>query len=414
MAVNIKTETVDLTAEIVNNLQQLEDESEINEMEHLRKLFIGGLAPQTTEDNLKQFYGQWGRVVDAVVMRDPLTKRSRGFGFITYVKSASVDAAQKNRPHNIDGKTVDSKRALPRPERERKETNISVKKLFVGGLKDNHDEKSLEDYFSKFGHVVSVKILTDRTTGKRRGFAFIEYDDYDSVDKAVLQKVHTIKYAVIDVKKSVYTEEKQNQYYNSDKTLTSVNGAKPQTSFRPPRAQQPNTQYQQQQTPAAAYQQPAYNYWGQPQQYAAPAPQQYGAYPQQPPMPAANGNRYPASTWNNAWTAAQPQAAANTWYPQNQWPQNPAPKPGPRAPPPTATGPAPPVASWNAPAAHVPPVAAGPPQPPGVVAAAPPATFGTGYQQNYGGGPTKPQPPSAAISNRMHPYGPPQTTNYGL
>lgn len=86
-------------------------------------------------------------------------------------------------------RTVDPKRALPRPERETRETNISVKKLFVGGLKDNHDEKCLEEYFSKFGNVISVKILTDRTTGKRRGFAFIEYDDYDSVDKAIRKYV---------------------------------------------------------------------------------------------------------------------------------------------------------------------------------------------------------------------------------
>lgn len=60
-----------------------------------------------------------------------------------------------------------------------------MKKLFVGGLKDNHDEPCLEEYFSQFGKVVSVKILTDKTTGKRRGFAFIEYDDYDAVDKAI-------------------------------------------------------------------------------------------------------------------------------------------------------------------------------------------------------------------------------------
>lgn len=74
---------------------------------------------------------------------------------------------------------------MPRPERETRETNISVKKLFVGGLKDNHDEECLRDYFMQFGNVVSVKLLTDKTTGKRRGFAFIEFDDYDAVDKAI-------------------------------------------------------------------------------------------------------------------------------------------------------------------------------------------------------------------------------------
>lgn len=79
---------------------------DICELEHLRKLFIGGLAPYTTEEGLKVFYSQWGKVVDVVVMRDAATKRSRGFGFITYTKSAMVDTAQENRPHIIDGKYV--------------------------------------------------------------------------------------------------------------------------------------------------------------------------------------------------------------------------------------------------------------------------------------------------------------------
>lgn len=42
--------------------------------------------------------------MDVVVMKDPQTKRSRGFGFITYSRSHMVDEAQKNRPHKIDGR----------------------------------------------------------------------------------------------------------------------------------------------------------------------------------------------------------------------------------------------------------------------------------------------------------------------
>lgn len=40
--------------------------------------------------------------------------RSRGFGFITYAKSAMVDDAMANRPHKIDGREVETKRAVPR------------------------------------------------------------------------------------------------------------------------------------------------------------------------------------------------------------------------------------------------------------------------------------------------------------
>lgn len=52
--------------------------------------------------------------MDCVVMRDPQSKRSRGFGFITYSKSSMVDAAQASRPHKVDGREVEPKRAVPR------------------------------------------------------------------------------------------------------------------------------------------------------------------------------------------------------------------------------------------------------------------------------------------------------------
>lgn len=40
--------------------------------------------------------------------------RSRGFGFITYSQSGMVDQAMANRPHKIDGREVETKRAVPR------------------------------------------------------------------------------------------------------------------------------------------------------------------------------------------------------------------------------------------------------------------------------------------------------------
>ena len=40
--------------------------------------------------------------------------RSRGFGFITFKQAESVDDVQKDRPHNIDGRDVETKRAMPR------------------------------------------------------------------------------------------------------------------------------------------------------------------------------------------------------------------------------------------------------------------------------------------------------------
>lgn len=55
--------------------------------------------------------------------------------------------------------------------------------------------------------VLQVEIIADKNTGKPRGFAFISFDDYDPVDKCVLQKSHQIHNYRCDVKKALSKEE---------------------------------------------------------------------------------------------------------------------------------------------------------------------------------------------------------------
>ncbi len=63
------------------------------------------------------------------------------------------------------------------------------KKIYVGNLPFNATSESLSDVFSAFGEVGSSKIITDRDTGRSKGFGFIEMNDSDAADKAI-EKLH--------------------------------------------------------------------------------------------------------------------------------------------------------------------------------------------------------------------------------
>ncbi|XP_038653170.1 heterogeneous nuclear ribonucleoproteins A2/B1-like isoform X3 [Scyliorhinus canicula] len=140
-------------------------------------------------------------------MRDPQTKRSRGFGFVTFSTPEEVDDAMAARPHKIDGRVVEPKRAVAREESGKPGAHLTVKKLFVGGIKDDTDEHHLRAYFKNYGKIETIEVITDRQSGKKRGFAFVSFDDHDPVDKVVLQKYHYVNGHNAEVRKALSRQE---------------------------------------------------------------------------------------------------------------------------------------------------------------------------------------------------------------
>ncbi|CAL5874919.1 uncharacterized protein PFLUO_LOCUS9221 [Penicillium psychrofluorescens] len=84
-----------------------------DEQEKTSKIFVGGVSQEATEQDFKQFFMQFGRVVDATLMIDKDTGRPRGFGFVTFDSEAAVEAAL-SQPLDILGKPIEVKKAQPR------------------------------------------------------------------------------------------------------------------------------------------------------------------------------------------------------------------------------------------------------------------------------------------------------------
>jgi RNA recognition motif-containing protein len=59
------------------------------------------------------------------------------------------------------------------------------KRLFIGNLSFDTNELELRDLFTQNGTVVDLKVVTDRETGRSRGFAFVEMSSQDEANTAI-------------------------------------------------------------------------------------------------------------------------------------------------------------------------------------------------------------------------------------
>jgi len=183
------------------------ESEDTRECEAMRKMFVGGLNRETTEDAFFEYFGQYGNTVDKVIIKDPQTKISRGFGFITYDSSDAVENAFQSRPHVLDGKTLDVKRAMPR-EYNTSTAHAKVTKLFVGGVGPDLTPEDLQAYIesrhpTSIGTIDKIDFLKDKTTNQNKGFGFLECSSTDFADRLTIsENQFSLKGKTMSIKKA--------------------------------------------------------------------------------------------------------------------------------------------------------------------------------------------------------------------
>ncbi|XP_071726493.1 heterogeneous nuclear ribonucleoprotein 1-like [Rutidosis leptorrhynchoides] len=182
------------------------------------KLFIGGISWETSEEKLKEYFGNYGDILQTVIMRDKITGKPRGFGFVVFSDPSVLDAVLQDK-HTIDGRTVEAKRALSREEQQVSKAgnpnaggrtsagggggDTRTKKIFVGGLPPTLSEEGFRQYFEAYGQVTDVVVMYDQQTNRPRGFGFISFDSEDAVDRVLHKTFHDLNGKQVEVKRAL-------------------------------------------------------------------------------------------------------------------------------------------------------------------------------------------------------------------
>ncbi|KAF9609213.1 hypothetical protein IFM89_014407 [Coptis chinensis] len=173
-----------------------QERSQADRSSMFTNVYVKNLSETTSDEDLKKVFGHYGPVTSAVVIRDG-NGNSQGFGFVNFENPENAVVAIEK----LNGATVDNKvwyvgRAQKKAEREaelkatfKQERNGRFEKLhgtnlYVKNLDSSFHDGTLEELFSRFGTVISCKVMLD-PFGQSTGAGFVAFSTPEEANRAV-------------------------------------------------------------------------------------------------------------------------------------------------------------------------------------------------------------------------------------
>ncbi|KAG6685745.1 hypothetical protein I3843_12G128000 [Carya illinoinensis] len=148
--------------------------------EEIRSLWIGDLLPWMEENYLLTCFSHTGEVVSAKVIRNKQTGVSESYGFIEFVSRAAADRVLQTYNGTLMPNTEQNFRLnwATLGAGERRQDDGPDYTIFVGDLAADVTDYLLQETFkAAYKSVKGAKVVTDRTTGRSKGYGFVRFGD---------------------------------------------------------------------------------------------------------------------------------------------------------------------------------------------------------------------------------------------
>ena len=106
-------------------------------------------------------------------------------------------------------------------------------KLFLGGVPSQATEKQLEEFFTQFGVVKDVRIVTDRITAECKGYGFVTFDENEDIEHLVERKSIRMAGKKIRIRKAIRRNGSQFDHIHTLKTSNNTNNNETSRSLLP-------------------------------------------------------------------------------------------------------------------------------------------------------------------------------------
>ncbi|CAG8499350.1 1079_t:CDS:10 [Ambispora leptoticha] len=188
-----------------------------------RTVFVMQLAARLRTRELAEFFSQAGKVRDAKIIADRISRRSKGVGYVEFYDEESVPKALALTGQKLLGIPVivqlteaeKNRQARLAEQAASHATDIAYHRLYVGSVHFNLTEDDLRQVFEPFGPLEFVNLHKDPETGRSRGFAFIQYKNPEDAKQA-LEKMNGFELAGRTIKVGLVTDKSNGMNLNLD------------------------------------------------------------------------------------------------------------------------------------------------------------------------------------------------------